>query len=491
MRRQSQRRGAEQRAAPLAIGPIAAITAGLGVFLLVTAQQWGYHGDELYFLAAGRHLNVSYADQPPLLPLMARLADSVFAGSLLGLRLPAIALTTAGVLVTALIARELGGRRRAQAMAAATYAVSPQVAIGGRLLVTPTVDIFFCGVLTLLLIRWARCRHDRILLWAGVVVALALQTKYLLALFCLACLASALVVGPRTLLRRPLLWMAAALTMLTTLPSLVWQYEHGWPQLELLDVVPREVSHVGGRLSFLPLAELNAGIVAGAVLAGYGLARLLRAPYLRGYRFLGVTCTVVTAVFLAAGGRYYYCAGYFPLCWAVAAADCQWFPPARWWRWLVSWPSVALSATLMVTLGAVAPLPWARSTVNYLASETGGWQELVSTVAGTYRRLPPQIASTAIVLTEHYWQASALDRFGSRQGLPHPYSFSRGYWYLGRPPERSGAVLFVGSDPEPLRRSCRPLATIATIRGVAVNKIWLCTGPHPSWSALWPTLRQP
>jgi len=90
---------------------IAVATAGL---LMATSARYGYHRDELYFLAAGRHLAWGYPDQPPFVALVARIMSSIAPDSLVALRVPS-ALAAAGVvLLTGLIARELGGGRGAQ-----------------------------------------------------------------------------------------------------------------------------------------------------------------------------------------------------------------------------------------------------------------------------------------------------------------------------------------------------------------------------------------
>jgi hypothetical protein len=118
--------------APFARWPVLGLAGGLALLLLLTATWYGYMSDKLYFGLAGYHLAWSYTDQLPQLSLIAGTMDRLFPGSLVALRLPAIACTTVGVLVSALIASELGGSRRAQVLSAFAFVASPSMVLLGR-----------------------------------------------------------------------------------------------------------------------------------------------------------------------------------------------------------------------------------------------------------------------------------------------------------------------------------------------------------------------
>jgi hypothetical protein len=64
------------------------IAGTVTVVLVAFASGYGPHRDELYFVAAGRHLAWGYADQGPLTPLLARATSVIARDSLTVLRLP-------------------------------------------------------------------------------------------------------------------------------------------------------------------------------------------------------------------------------------------------------------------------------------------------------------------------------------------------------------------------------------------------------------------
>src|SRR2546423_3853916 len=90
---------------------LAAAKVGL---TMAVADRYGWHRDELYYLASSRHLALGFVDYPPITPLLARVDQAIFPGSLPGLRFLTILIGAAVIFLAALIARELGGNRPAQ-----------------------------------------------------------------------------------------------------------------------------------------------------------------------------------------------------------------------------------------------------------------------------------------------------------------------------------------------------------------------------------------
>lgn len=470
------------------------------VALLVFAGRYGYFGDELYFLAAGRRLDFSYADQGPVLPLLAHVMDWIAPGSLFALRVPAALITAAAVVVAGLLAREFGGGKGAQLLSATAYASSFFLLYQGHLLSTNTVDTALWVLITWFVVRWVRTRNDVLLLGAALATAVDMQVKWLIPFFWLSAGLAVLLLGPRRMLSRPMLWLGAGIVVLSMVPSLVWQANRGWPQLSMGAAVANEQAFATGRLLFVPLAIALAGVF-GVPLLCYGLWRLLRAEHLREYRFLALTTVLLFAVFIVLQGREYYVAGIFACVMAAGAAELG--------RRGLRVPGKTVFGVLAaVSIGStLLALPWESADsvspvrspgeIAQKLSTNGqfGWRELTASTARAYGALTPRERDGAVLVADSYWQASALDRYGARYGLPRVYSTQRGFGYFGTPPESARTVLAVGDRQsfEPMCQSLKPLGQGGSRLGIPGASrdvpIWRCSAPRAPWPTLWPKLR--
>jgi 4-amino-4-deoxy-L-arabinose transferase-like glycosyltransferase len=478
------RAGNGPRVRRFARGPVLAITAVVAAAHLVASIGSGYWFDEVYMLAIGRnHLDWGSADQPPLTPLLAALADAVAPGSIVVLRLPAVLATAAAVLVAALIARELGGDRRAQTITAGVQATTLWITLSGHWLTPYTLEPVQWLVLVWLVVRWIRLRDDRLLLALGAVAGIAAQTKFQVLLLCAVLLLAVLVCGPRELLRRPMLWAGAGIGVLVALPTLAWQAVNGWPQLQMGPVVAAEADALyGGRTGVAVLLVACAGI-AGVALAVYGLWRLLRGDDLRDHRFLAVTFLVLYAFFVATVGRPYYLGGFYAVLAAAGAVGLQRRRETgrRRWRWTV-WPAFALSA-------AAAGIMLSTS-VDAVAESDDVGERIAQSAAAAYQALPPGEREDTALVAQSYIVAAYLDGYSTRYGLPEAHSGNRGYGWFPPPPETATSAIFVGRDPDDVRPYFSDVRRIDEGGPDArESSVWHCTGRQEPWAEIWPRLR--
>ena len=86
---------------------------------LVIGNRYGWHRDELATLEDARHLAWGYPAYPPVAPFFGRISLELFGLSVRGFRFFAGVAQAITVVLTGLMAREMGGRRGAQLVAAA------------------------------------------------------------------------------------------------------------------------------------------------------------------------------------------------------------------------------------------------------------------------------------------------------------------------------------------------------------------------------------
>jgi 4-amino-4-deoxy-L-arabinose transferase-like glycosyltransferase len=470
------------------------------IVLIAFASRYGYHRDELYFLAAGQHLDWAYADQGPVTPLVARVMSEIAPDSLTALRIPSALAAGLIVVITGLLARELGGGRRAELIAALCAAVSSIVLFTGHLLSTSTFDLLVWTAVTWLAVRAVRTGESRLWLAAGVVLGIGLLNKPLPAFLAAGLLAGVLVAGPRRLLRDRHVWAGAAIALVLWAPWLVWQADHGWPQID----VSRAIASGDSASSepwwaVVPFQLLLVSPVLAPVWIA-GLVRLFRDPAVRDSRFLAWAWVVLAVVFMATGGKPYYLAGLLPVLIGAGAASVDgWLEGGRSrLRRYALGAAVALSAlvSLLISL-PVLPARDAQPVVemNEDVGETIGWPDMAETVAGVAQDV--EAPAGPVILAHNYGEAGAIDWFGPDLGLPHAYSGHNAYGDWGPPPDAEGPVITIGFDPAEASaalRGCEPAARVGNAAGIDNDEdgapILLCQGPRGSWAGRWPDLRR-
>ncbi|MEV5693473.1 ArnT family glycosyltransferase [Micromonospora globbae] len=482
---------------PRARGPWL-IAGAVTAVLLLLSPRYGYHRDELYFLLCGRHLDWGYVDQGPLVPALARLADTVAPGNLVVLRTPSALIGGVCVLLVAAIAREFGAGRGAQTFAAFLAGTSGLVLATAHLLSTTTVDMLVWLVVALFTGRMLRTGDTRWALGIGLALGVGMLNKLLPALLAVGLLAGVTIAGPRRLLRDRWVLAAAGIALLLAAPTLIWQAAHGFPQLSVAAAISGGDSSYSGRLDALTLQFVIISPYAVPIWIA-GLVALLRRPAWRAYRALAWAWLVVVAIVLLAGGKGYYDA---PLLLVLAAAGAvltiAWAGrgatlPRRGLLVVGALLFVAPNGVLLLPTLPADRLPGFVVDVNYDAGETIGWPEFADSVAAVHRALPAEQRQRAVVLTANYGEAGAIARFGPARGLPAAYSGHNSMADFGQPPADADVVIAVGWErPDRLRAWFGDVTLAGRVdQRVEVDNdenggpIWVCTGLRRPWADIW------
>jgi hypothetical protein len=479
--------------------------AAFGLELAVSAR-YGYVRDELYFLAAGRHLAFGYVDQPPITPLLARASATLTGNTLIGLRLlPALGLA-AIVFMTAAMSRLLGAGRTGQLLAALAAATCGEYLAAMHELTTTTPDFIFWAVTILLVMRLLASANPRWWLAIGGCVGVALEAKWNIA-FLAVCLVAGLAVTPaRSLLRSRYLLIGAAMAALLAAPDLIWQATHGWPNLAVFRALQTQAWL--NRATYWPGQVLFTGLALTPVWIG-GLLWCLRRQHApdppppgktaQTFRPVAIGCAAVIALQFVLGGKPYYSGAAYTF---LLAAGCAWLEPALSPR-RAGLVATAMVASAALVLPATLPVLPARvlhtvplQKINYDLAESIAWPSQVSQIARAYQALPASQRRHTTILAGNYGEAGAIDRYGPGLGLPPVYSGANNFWLWGPPPASATSAIAVNLSPAFLRRNFTHVRRIATFwNGIGVSddeqgaQIFLATGRKHPWPATWPTFR--
>ncbi len=486
---------------PFAVSRVLGVATLLVALELMVAARYGFHRDELYFLACARHLAWGYVDQPPLVPAVARVATALFGPSVVGLRvLPALAGGVA-VVLTALTARELGGGRRAQTLAALAAATSAEMLATWHLLSTAAFDLLFWVTITFLVVRLVRTADQRLWLAVGAATGVGLLNKYNVA-FLVAGLVFGLLAGGRgRVLRGGWPWAGAALALAVWSPNLVWNAQHHWAALAMLRALHRENANLAASLTFIP-AQL---IIVGPVLVVFWLGGLRWLCRNALGRPLALAYGALVVLDVLSGAKSYYLGGMY---FALFAAGGVWVEQRLSGRHrphtvrrlavgMVAAAAVVLPLALpILPVGAQAHSGW-EANINKDLSATVGWQRVVRQVAGVASTLTPTERAHLVVFTGDYGAAGTVDLYGHRYGLPHAISGHNNYWWWGPGAATDGTTtIAVNLDKAYLQTIFADVTlagTVDTGHGIWTEEggdpIWICRHQKIPWALAWSTAR--
>jgi hypothetical protein len=489
-----------------------AIVAYLAVFKLLlhfyfnAFSYYGYFGEELYFIDLGKHLDWGYVDNAPLTMWMGRLSRELMGDSVFALRFfPAIA-GALTIVIAGLMARELGGGRFAQGLAALAVLVATGWLETQNHLCAPASEPVWWGLCAYFLMRIIKTGNTRYWVWFGVSAGMGLLNKPSMLFLCAAIGLSLLLTPQRRYLFDRWAVMGGLAALVIVSPYILWNVAHGWPTLEFLAGIKRQVTNEVPSLEFLHgqtdyLHAFNFAIW----LAGLGWFFFGKAA--RPFRVFGWAYLFLLAFLLVSKGKTYYLAPVYPFLLAGGAVAIERWVNQRGLRRL-KW---VLPAILVV--GGLAKAPMAlpllpiEKAYAYMNIQTNGpsenplpfadyfgWENQARVVAEVFHRLSPEEQANCIILADQESEAGAIDYYGPALGLPSVTCVQMNYYFWG-PPTKTGMAIAFGANPDALRQFWGQIQQAATIRcPQAIRReqnvpVYVCREPLVSLKDAWPEFR--
>ena len=481
-----------------------ALGAAVLVVHLLTGGRYGFHRDELATLDDARHLAWGYVAYPPVTPFFGWLSLKLFGTSLTGFRFFAAVSVSVAVVLTGLMARELGGSTGAQALAAS--AAIPFALGAGSLMQYVAFDYLAWVACSYFFIRLCRSRDPRWWLAIGACVGLGMLTKYSMVVCAFAIATGALFTDLRPDLRSKWLWLGVAASLLIFLSNLLWQIQNDFVSLDFLRHIHDRDVRIGRTKNFLP-DQLKLTLFT-FPLAIVGLWFYLVSKTGRRFRAVGFLYAIPLIIFLVAKGRGYYLAPGYPLLYAGGAVSrAQTITRLRpvWRLSLESFAWVSVVVTIFIAAAYLVPLTpvgsaWARQAfkVNGDFREEIGWPELVKQVAGIRDSLGPEERSRVAILTGNYGEAGAVSLYGGDYGLPKAICGTNSFWArgYGDPPETLIVIGFSREFGDRYFESCELAGRITNKYGIANEEtsdhpdILICRHLRESWPEFWKKFRR-
>jgi len=476
------------------------VAAAITLLHLLTNGRYGFHRDELQFLSDARHLDWGYVSYPPMTPFLERISLDIFGLSMVGLRLFSVLAQAAAIIVTGLMAKELGGGRLAQVTAALAVALSPLPLFEGTEFQYTTFDYLWWVLIAYFTIRLLKTENPRWWLAIGGVIGLGLETKYAIVFYIAGLLAGVAFTRARRFVLSGWFWAGIALALLIFLPNFLWLVRHDFISYQFLHHIHVRDVGEGRAQGFFPAQFRVCVNVFAAPLWIAGLIAFLRS---RRYRMLAWMYLVPLAIFFFAEGRGYYVAAAYPMLLAMGATVGE--------RWVASLPKLgrrmlegvfftglavcaAYIFVLILPLQSSGPLRDFALDKNGDLREEIGWPELVKTVAGIRDSLPREQQANVGVLVGNYGEQGAIELLGPPNHLPPPISLTNSAWLRGYPTPPPTTLIVVGVSKEWVDRiftGCTLAGHNGNSEGIKNEEseyhpdIFVCGSPRLPWPEFW------
>jgi 4-amino-4-deoxy-L-arabinose transferase-like glycosyltransferase len=467
---------------------------------VVIGNRYGWHRDELATLEDARHLAWGYPAYPPVTPFFGRISLELFGLSVRGFRFFAGVAQAITVVLAGLMAREMGGRRGAQLVAA--FCAVPFVLGGGYEMQYVAFDALAWVFTAYCVVRLLRSGDERWWIGIGVGLGYGMLCKYTIGFFALSIVAGVLLTPAHRYLKSKWLWIGVALSILIWLPNVLWQAQHNFISFDFLSHIHARDVRQGRTAYFLPQQLELTGFRFPVAMAG--LYFCLFAQVGKRFRMIGWMYAITLLLFVIAKGRWYYMGPAYPMLYAAGGVWGEsWLATiqrgramtVRWVVWAALIFEVVFTTAFWLPSAPMGSHWWRIN--NELQGdfrEQLGWRELVAEVARIRDTLTPEERAHLGILGTNYGEAGAINLYGPEYGLPRAISGVNSFWYRGYGDPPPQTVIVVGLSRKYMEETfgpCRLAGHNGNRYGVPNEEsedhpdIWVCGPPKQGWPEFW------
>lgn len=413
------------------------------------------------------------------------------------------------LLLTGLLAWQMGARRGGQVIALAWVLLCPQFLATDSFLTMNSFEPVFWMAAAMAMLQLLK--EESYLWWLifGLASGFGVENKPSMVFFLLALFLGLLVTRERRVFSSRGLVLGLSVAVLLVLPNLFWQATHGWATFQFLHNATA-ARHSSLRL-FIPAQVKLMGFVSLPLLLA-GMGWLLIDRNAARFRFLGFTYLFFLAIMIVLRSKDYYLTPIYPILFAAGGVACEAYASTRLRRLSIAFyvaPALLLELLVLpLVLAMVTPDRWlVLAEKTHLRSRSAqrvepfpdfyslrfGWQELADDVTQAYQSLPLSEQKQAGIFCETWNTASAINFLG--HGLPYAISGHNNYFLWG-PHAETGSVMIVvtTATAEELQEEYRGVKEVGSMHNPYAfpqhMKIYLCHDRGTSFADDWQKVKR-
>ncbi|MFA6944663.1 MAG: glycosyltransferase family 39 protein [Pedobacter sp.] len=413
----------------------------LGIHL-ISNNNYGFHRDELLYMAMGEHLAWGFKEVPPFVAGTSWLSSVIFGDSVYAIRIFPVIASALIVWFAGLLVLIMNGKRLAIITTCLAMIISPAFLASGYLLQPVVFDQLFWVLSAYLFAKYIQTQQNTCIYLLGVSVGFGMLNKYTMAFFIVALIAGLAMSPQRKLLLNRTWIYAFFIAFLIFLPNILWQISHDLPFIaHMKELKEKQLNHINPTNFIIQILIIHA---SSSIIWLSGLFYLFVSKSNKRYQFLGLSFILLILILFILQGKVYYSFGAFPMLFAAGGICVQKLlnqvrPVFRYGIILlllapsfilipIAIPVLKFSSALRffeftTSSGLTFPVRWEdqkehSTTQDY--ADMLGWEEMAQYASKAYQLIPADQLAQTTIITGNYGQAGAVLHFRSKYHLPEP-----------------------------------------------------------------------